>query len=203
MSRCHGSVHSSVWLRDSRIFLFFFFFFFYISCSSLSVGADVMEKNNDSDGGKERHSICSHISILRFDYPIASVPLRLLTCHICARVLAVHIQIGVCDTQPSITSLESFRSRCAPIHTLSHCFDFSKYKDVNHLPPLVRGGEFIHAGSRACLCMVSMHTRVQTHTHKLSINVLLPLSSISLLLSHHSPSAIPLFESNFMCQHGA
>lgn len=129
--------------------------------------------------------------------------LRLLTCHIYTRVQAVHIQISVCDTQPSITSLESFRSRCAPIYTHSHCFDSSKYKDVNHLPPLVRGGEFIHAGSRSRLYMVSEHTLAQTHTHKLSINVLLPLSSISLLLSHHSPSAIPLFESNFMCQHGA
>lgn len=170
-------------------------------CFLLSVVADVKQRNNDSDGGKERDSICSHISILSFYYPIASVSLRLLTCHIYTCVQAVHIQISVCDTQPSITSLESFRSRCAHIHTLSHCFDFSKYKDVNHLPPLVRGGEFIHAGSRACLCMFFEHTR--THTHKLSINVLLPLSSISLLLSHHSPSAIPLFESNFMCQHGA
>lgn len=123
-----------------------------------------MQKNNDSHGGKERDSICSHISILWLYYPIASASLRLLTCHIHTCAQAVHIQISVCDTQPSITSLESFRSRCAPIHTLSHCFDFSKYKDVNQLPPLVRGGEFIHAGSRACLCMFSEHTRGR-HTH--------------------------------------
>lgn len=121
------------------------------------------KKNNDSDGGKERDSICSHVSILWFYYPIASASLRLLTCHIHTCAQAVHIQISVCDTQPSITSLESCRSCCAPIHTLSHCFDFSKYKDVNQLPPLVRGGEFIHAGSRARLCVLAQHTR--THTH--------------------------------------
>lgn len=57
--------------------------------------------------------------------------------------------VSVCDTQPSITSLESFRSCCAPIHTHSQCFDFSKSKDVNHLPPLVRAGEFIHTATRA------------------------------------------------------
>lgn len=102
-------------------------------------------------------------TFLFFDYPSAGAARRLLTCHISARAQAVHVAISVCDTQPSITSLESFRSRCAPIHTLSHCFDFSKYKDVNQLPPLVRGGEFIHAGSRARLCMFCEHTR--THTH--------------------------------------
>lgn len=119
----------------------------------LSVVADVRRGDNDSGGGKERDSICSHVSILWLYYPIASTSPRLLTCHVYTCAQAVHIQISVRDTQPSITSLESFRSRCAPIHTLSHCFDFSKYKDVNQLPPLVRGGEFIHAGSRAHLCM--------------------------------------------------
>lgn len=161
------------------------------------------QKHNDCDGGGERDSICSHISFLSFYYPITSVPHTFNMSHLYLCAGCAHSNQCVCDTQPSITSLESFRSRCAAIHTLSHCFDSSKYKDVNHLPPLVRGGEFIHAGSRSCLYLVSEHTLAQTHTHKLSINVLLPLSSISLLLSHHSPSAIPLFESNFMCQHGA
>lgn len=151
----------------------------------------------------EKETLSAHTFLFFHFIILLRASLRLLTCHIYTCVPAVHIQISVCDTQPAITSLESFRSRCAAIHTLSHCFDSSKYKDVNHLPPLVRGGEFIHAGSRSCLYLVSEHTLAQTHTHKLSINVLLPLSSISLLLSHHSPSAIPLFESNFMCQHGA
>lgn len=165
-----------------------------------------MQKNNDSDGGKERDSICSHVPILWFYYPTASASLRLLTCHVYTCAQSVHIQIGVCDTQPSITSLESSRSCCAPIHTHSHCFDFSKYKDVNQLPPLVRR-KGIHTRWLTCAlvraCVRAEHARTHAHTHKLSINVLLPLSSISLSLSHHSPSAIPLFESNFMCQHGA
>jgi len=95
-----------------------------------------------------------------------------------------HVFVCVCDTQPSITSLESFRSRCAPIHTHSLCFDFSKSKDVNHLPPRVRAGEFIHTGTHARL-----HTAACTHTHmhKRSINVLLPLPSISVLLSLVTP----------------
>lgn len=112
-----------------------------------------------------------------------------------------HMQMYVCDTQPSITSLESCRSCCAPIHTHSRCFDFSKYKDVNHLPPLVRAGEFIHTGTHARLCTPPRPPSTQTHSHTQTIHQRPPPTSLhlSLALTRHSPSAIPLFESNFMC----
>lgn len=100
-----------------------------------------------------------------------------------------YVALCVCDTQPSITSLESFRSRCAPIHTHSLCFDFSKSKDVNHLPPRVRAGEFIHTGARA-----RQHAgpRARTHTR---------ISDPSTSSSHSppslscSPSSLPLSHS--------
>lgn len=139
-----------------------------------------MQKNNDSDGGKERDSICSHVPILWFYYPTASASLRLLTCHVYTCAQPVHIQIGVCDTQPSITSLESSRSCCAPIHTLSHCFDFSKYKDVNQLPPLVRR-RGIHTRRLTCapVCACAPNTRGRARTH---------INYPSLSSSHFPPS---------------
>lgn len=91
------------------------------------------------------------------------------------------VRVYVCDTQPSITSLESFRSRCAPIHTLSHCFDFSKSKDVNHLPPSSQSRGIHTRGMHA-------RRRARTHTrNQPSINVLLPLPSISILRSLVTP----------------
>lgn len=101
----------------------------------------------------------------------------------------VHMQMYVCDTQPSITSLESCGSCCAPMHTHSRCFDFSKYKDVNHLPPLVRAGEFIHTGTHACLCTPPPPPSTQTHTNYPSTS------------SSHFPPSLPCSHSSFPLSH--
>lgn len=92
----------------------------------------------------------------------------------------------VCDTQPSITSLESFRSCCAPIHTHSQCFDFPKSKDVNHLPPRVRARKFIHTGTHARLC---------TPWTRTCINYPSTSSSHSPPSLSCSPSSLPLSHS--------
>ena len=169
----------------------------------------VAQKNNESQGGKEWASIYSLIQKtlsppLASYYPIASSPLILLTCHIsvlvcgawgvctciCKCVCVVFLR--TCDTQPSITSLESFRSRCAPIHTHSQCFDFPKSKDVNHLPPLVRAGECTHTGVHACMPARARPHRACTHTR---------MSYPSTSSSHsppslsRSPSSLPLSHS--------
>lgn len=106
----------------------------------------------------------------------------------------------------SITSLESWGARCAHIHTHSHCFDLSQYKDVNHLlPALLRQSRGMHVRH------TRTHTGARAHWPARTIHQRpLPTSPPSLLPpSLHpssippSPAAIPLFESNFMCQRGA
>lgn len=165
-------------------------------------------------GGKARASILSLMwktflyppPPFPFYYPTASTRTfnmsHISTC-VCVggrRSVHVHMQMCARDTHPSITSLESFRSRCAPIHTHSHCFDFSKYKDVNHLPPL-RQSRGIHTHWDTRTARPAVHTHLRAH----AIHQRPPPTSLHLspALSRHSPSAIPLFESNFMCQRGA
>ena len=182
-------------------------FLLRIKCCSTSV--HVAQENNKSQGGKEWASIYSLIQKtlsppLASYYPIASSPLILLTCHISVLVCGawgvctcickcvcgcVCVWVHTCDTQPSITSLESFRSRCAPIHTHSQCFDFQKSKDVNHLPP---PGECTHTDAHARTPAHARPRRTRTHTR---------MSYPSTSSSHsppslsRSPSSLPLSHS--------